>query len=58
VVCHGECDLMESNSHVESSSPLVDSKSTHVVLNRLCLAFEMGMQIWNLEHDLEIFFWS
>jgi hypothetical protein len=23
-------------------------------LNRLCRGFEISMQIWNLEHDLEI----
>jgi hypothetical protein len=49
-----ERNLMESNSHVQSGSPLVDSKSALVILNRLCLGFEIGMQIRNLEHDLEI----
>jgi hypothetical protein len=45
---------MESNLLVESSSLLVESKLVLQILNRLCLGFEISMQIWNLEHDLEI----
>jgi hypothetical protein len=45
---------MESNLLVESSSLLVESKLVLQILNRLCLGFEISMQIWNLESDLEI----
>jgi hypothetical protein len=36
---------MDLNSQAASSKNLVDSKSTLVIQNRLCLGFEIRMQI-------------